>query len=286
MLELTDHAFTGVQPLLPANSRRGKPWRDHRQVLGRILLKLHTARPWRDVPERFGPWQTCYSRLRRWQADGTWPRIWGLLAAGDHDSPNDHRGEASQATLPAAPGAAAGAGLMAAPPPRPPQHLPHAGWRPPHQPDQQPAHLRGRDPDQVRAGWLWQFCALSRPPRPPDRPGRGPPPGTPGRPSPSWRAHPTAARTGLPSPRPRPARSASTRSVPAVTKPATYPTQSAAAVLGHTCRHDRLDRSHHHDRTPVQHHTACRITVEWRRIAGFSYRHIRSQVGHDVGGLK
>jgi hypothetical protein len=33
MFELTDQAFTGVQPLLPANCRRGKPWRDHRQVL-------------------------------------------------------------------------------------------------------------------------------------------------------------------------------------------------------------------------------------------------------------
>jgi hypothetical protein len=27
---------------------------------------------WRDLPERYGPWQTCYERLRRWQADGTW----------------------------------------------------------------------------------------------------------------------------------------------------------------------------------------------------------------------
>jgi transposase len=44
-----------VHPLLPANARRGKPWRDHRQVLGGILWKLHTARPWRDVPTRYGP---------------------------------------------------------------------------------------------------------------------------------------------------------------------------------------------------------------------------------------
>ena len=50
MFELTDQAFTGVQPLLPANSRRGRPWRDHRQVLGGIMWKLHTDRPWRDVP--------------------------------------------------------------------------------------------------------------------------------------------------------------------------------------------------------------------------------------------
>jgi transposase len=111
VFELTDQAFTSVQPLLPANSRRGKPWRDHRQVLGGILWKLHTGRPWRDVPRRFGPWQTCYSRLRRWQRDGTWPRIWTVLADGDHDLPNDRRGQTSKATLAVAPMAAAGAGL-------------------------------------------------------------------------------------------------------------------------------------------------------------------------------
>jgi transposase len=55
MFELTDQAFAGVQPLLPADNRRGRPWRDHRQVLGGILWKLHTGRPWRDVPRRFGP---------------------------------------------------------------------------------------------------------------------------------------------------------------------------------------------------------------------------------------
>ena len=45
MFELTDQAFTLVRPLLPADSRRGRPWRDHRQVLGGILWKLHTGRP-------------------------------------------------------------------------------------------------------------------------------------------------------------------------------------------------------------------------------------------------
>jgi transposase len=85
VFELTDQALARVQPLLPANSRRGKPWRDHRQVLGGIVWKLHTGRPWRDVPERFGPWQTCSGRLRRWQRDGTWLRLWAVLAAGEHD---------------------------------------------------------------------------------------------------------------------------------------------------------------------------------------------------------
>jgi hypothetical protein len=137
-----------------------------------------------DVPERFGPWQTCYGRLRRWQRDGTWPRIWAVLAASEHDSGHDRRDQA------AAPVAVAGAGLMTATPPRPPQHLADRGRRPPHQPDQQPPRLRGRDPHQVRPWRPWrlgQFCALSRPPRPLAGrwpPGRGPPPGTPERPAP------------------------------------------------------------------------------------------------------
>jgi transposase len=95
--------------LLAAGGRAGWPWRDHRQVLGGIIWKLHTGRPWRDVPERFGPWQTCYSRLRRWQRDGTWPRVWAVLAAGEHRSRHDRRGQALGA---AAPVAAPGAGLV------------------------------------------------------------------------------------------------------------------------------------------------------------------------------
>jgi transposase len=166
MFELTDQAFTGVQPLLPANCRRGKPWRDHRQVLDGIMWKLHTGRPWRDVPERFGPWQTCYGRLRRWQRDGTWPRLWAVLAGGEPGSGDGRGGQLGQALLAAAPVAAAGAGLMAAPPPRPPQHLADRRWCPPHQGGQQPTRLRGGDPDQVRPWRLWQFCALSRSPRP------------------------------------------------------------------------------------------------------------------------
>ena len=117
MLELTDQVLACVRPLLPSDGRPGRPWRDHRQVLGGILWKLHTGRPWRDMPGRFGPWQTCYGRLRRWQADGTWPRLWAVLAADEHRSRQDRCGQAGQALDVAAPVAAAGAGLMTAPPP-------------------------------------------------------------------------------------------------------------------------------------------------------------------------
>ncbi|CAK7286601.1 hypothetical protein SGPA1_40861 [Streptomyces misionensis JCM 4497] len=47
--------------MLPGVDGHGRPWRDHRQVIsgGR------TDAPWRDLPERHGPWQTVYYRRRR-----------------------------------------------------------------------------------------------------------------------------------------------------------------------------------------------------------------------------
>jgi transposase len=44
-------------------------------VINAILWKLRTGAPWRDLPERYGPWKTAHERLRRWSVDGTWDRI-------------------------------------------------------------------------------------------------------------------------------------------------------------------------------------------------------------------
>ena len=73
--ELTDAAWAGLEPLLPPNGRRGQRWADHRRVIEGILWKLRTGAPWRDLPERYGPWQTCSDRFARWRRDGTWDRL-------------------------------------------------------------------------------------------------------------------------------------------------------------------------------------------------------------------
>jgi transposase len=73
--ELTDRAWTQLAPLLPRNQHRGGRWCDHRRVINGILWKLRTGAPWRDLPERYGPWQTCYDRFIRWRRDGTWDRL-------------------------------------------------------------------------------------------------------------------------------------------------------------------------------------------------------------------
>ena len=44
-------------------------------MINAILWQSKTGVPWRDLPERYGPWKTAHERLRRWTADGTWDRI-------------------------------------------------------------------------------------------------------------------------------------------------------------------------------------------------------------------
>ncbi|GAA3074375.1 hypothetical protein GCM10017600_27050 [Streptosporangium carneum] len=59
--ELTDKAWQRIEPLLTATDGRGRPWRDHREVISGIPWRLRTGAPWRDIP-RYGSWQTCYER--------------------------------------------------------------------------------------------------------------------------------------------------------------------------------------------------------------------------------
>ncbi len=73
--DLSSHEWAVLAPLLPAQSARGGRWRDHRQVVNAICWVKRTGSPWRDLPERYGPWKTAYQRFRRWAQDGTWARL-------------------------------------------------------------------------------------------------------------------------------------------------------------------------------------------------------------------
>jgi transposase len=73
--EISDAAWSVIEPLLPPAGRARGRWRDHRQVLEGIVFKFRTGLPWRDLPERFGPWQTVHGRFARWAADGTFDRL-------------------------------------------------------------------------------------------------------------------------------------------------------------------------------------------------------------------
>ena len=64
-----------------SEGQRGRPFRDHRQVIEGIVYRLRVGIPWRDLPAGFGPWQTVWKRHRRFSADGTWDKIHAHLLA-------------------------------------------------------------------------------------------------------------------------------------------------------------------------------------------------------------
>jgi transposase len=45
------------------------------RLLNGILWILHSGAPWRDLPDRYGPWETVFAAFNRWREDGTWVRI-------------------------------------------------------------------------------------------------------------------------------------------------------------------------------------------------------------------
>ena len=77
--DLTDVEWSLIAPLLP-NKPRGVPRTDDRRVLNGIFYILRTGSPWRDLPERYGPYTTCYNRFNRWAKVGVWLRIFAALS--------------------------------------------------------------------------------------------------------------------------------------------------------------------------------------------------------------
>ena len=40
-----------------------------------MFYVLRTGSPWRDLPERYGPYTTVYNRFNRWRKAGIWDRL-------------------------------------------------------------------------------------------------------------------------------------------------------------------------------------------------------------------
>ncbi|WP_308312683.1 transposase [Streptomyces sp. ISL-11] len=63
-----------------------------RQLIDGIRWRTRTGAPWRDVPERYGPWDRVYELFRRWQRNGTWNRNPGAVAGRGRREGSDHLG--------------------------------------------------------------------------------------------------------------------------------------------------------------------------------------------------
>ena len=82
--ELTDDQWEAIEPLLPG--REGDPGRtaaDNRRFVNAVLFVARTGVPWRDLPERFGRWNSAGRRFDRWCAAGVWPALADALGEPD-----------------------------------------------------------------------------------------------------------------------------------------------------------------------------------------------------------
>lgn len=87
--ELTDQEWELLAPQIP-RAATGRPRVSDRQVINGMVYKIRTGISWRDLPERYGPWQTVYTRFRRYALDGVFTRALQQIqsyadAAGDID---------------------------------------------------------------------------------------------------------------------------------------------------------------------------------------------------------
>ena len=86
--ELMDEQWEQLEPLLPG--RKGDPGRtgeNNRLFVNAVLWLAKTGAPWRDLPGRFGKWNSVFQRYNRWCKKGVWERV---LEALDDDPDLEH----------------------------------------------------------------------------------------------------------------------------------------------------------------------------------------------------
>jgi transposase len=82
--EIKDEDWDRIKDMLPG--RPGDPGvtaKDNRLFLNAVLWIAKTGAPWRDLPERFGPWNSAWKRFDRWAKKGVWGRVFGALQDPD-----------------------------------------------------------------------------------------------------------------------------------------------------------------------------------------------------------
>jgi putative transposase len=78
--ELTDEQWEQISLYLPG--KKGDPGRtgeNNRRFLNAVIWLARTGAPWRDLPERFGKWNSIFQRYNRWCKRGVWERVFEIL---------------------------------------------------------------------------------------------------------------------------------------------------------------------------------------------------------------
>ena len=79
--ELTDEQFDKIKSFLPGSDGTvGVTAQDNRLFVNAVIWVFKTGAPWRDLPERFGNWNSIHKRFARWSKSGIFDKIFRILS--------------------------------------------------------------------------------------------------------------------------------------------------------------------------------------------------------------
>ncbi len=73
---LTDAMWARIENILPGRKTDpGVTAADNRLFVEAVPVRFRTGSPWRDLPERFGKWNSVSRRFRRWTLSGVFKAL-------------------------------------------------------------------------------------------------------------------------------------------------------------------------------------------------------------------
>jgi len=82
--EISDENWARIEHLIPGRrGGHGGVAKNNRRFINAIYFMAKTGLPWRDLPDRFGKWDTVYQRFHRWCRKGVWTMVFEVLKDPD-----------------------------------------------------------------------------------------------------------------------------------------------------------------------------------------------------------
>ena len=95
--EISDKQWRKLESILDSSRPGPKPKIGDRQFINAVLYRAKTGIPWRDLPDRYGPWKSVYNRFNNWSKAGIWELLFAALSIELDDE--DEEGSIVDATI-------------------------------------------------------------------------------------------------------------------------------------------------------------------------------------------
>jgi putative transposase len=78
--EISEQKWEKIKDKLPCQPGYQGKRVDNRLFINAVMFVAKCGIPWRDLPERFGNWNSVYIRFRRWARKGVWQKVFKEMA--------------------------------------------------------------------------------------------------------------------------------------------------------------------------------------------------------------